>query len=245
MAGEDSPVGPDGEVIAKCEEFTLYANGWLESLPEIERALWRATLGISERKGFEDRLDLALCLRELAERAAKPLRVEDAKSRNVAPDPLDAEVGEAAAKRDSELLDKLSRTLGSRLIPMLSDSRPGSAKKKAEMAAIGIRNAITSIQNAAQAIARWKETRPEPGSHHPGAIVWVMQLIAKEIFRETHERPTKRHIATCSKRRDGASTPRMLLLDGKNDSKTRDWRIYRRISSPPWEDVPIANSPPS
>ena len=56
----ESISGPKGEVVAKCEEFTLYANGWLESSPKVERALWRATLGISNRKGSEERLELAL-----------------------------------------------------------------------------------------------------------------------------------------------------------------------------------------
>jgi hypothetical protein len=58
--GGDSPRGPEGKVIARCEEFTLYANGWLKSSPEVERALWRATLNISGRKGSEERLELAL-----------------------------------------------------------------------------------------------------------------------------------------------------------------------------------------
>jgi hypothetical protein len=191
---EGDPTGPEGEVIARCEEFTLYINGWLEASPKIERALWRATLGISDRKGSEDRLELALSLRELAERAAKPLRVEHAKRRGSASDPLDAEVGDAATKRDADLLESLSGTLGKMLIPMLSTSDPNRARKEAETAAAGIRNAITSIQSAARAIARWKTTRPEPGSNHPGAIVWEMQLTAKQIFRETHKRPTKRQI---------------------------------------------------
>jgi hypothetical protein len=186
--------GPEGEVIAKCEEFTLYANGWLESSPEIERALCRATLGISDRKGSEDRLELDVSLLDLAEHAAKPLRIEDAKSRGVAPDRLDAGAGEAARKRNADLLERLSGTLGRMLIPMLSDSQPGSARKKAEKAASGIRNAITSIQSAARAIARWKTKRPKPKSNHPGAVVWEMQLVAKEIFRETRKRPTKRQI---------------------------------------------------
>ena len=193
-AGEESPGGPGGEVIAKCEEFTLYANGWLESSPKIERALWRATLGISDRKGSEDRLELALSLLELAERASRPLRIEDAKRRGSVPDPLDAEVDEAATKRDADLLERLSHTLGRMLIPMLSDSQPGSAKKKADNAAAGIRNAITSAQSGARAIARWKTECPTPRSTSPGAIVWEMQYIAKEIFRETHMRPTKRRI---------------------------------------------------
>lgn len=186
--------GPEGEVIDKCDEFTLYANGRLKSSPEIERALWRATLGISNSKGSEDRLELALSLLELAEHASKPLRVEDAKRRGSAPDPLDAEVGDAATKRDADLLERLSGTLGKMLIPMLSTSQPISARKEAESAAGRIKNAITSIQSATRAIARWKTSRPEPGSNHPGAIVWEMQLVAKEIFRETRRRPTKRQI---------------------------------------------------
>ena len=190
----ESICGPEGEVVAKCDEFTLYTNGWLESSPKVERALWRATLGINDRKGSEDRLELSLSLLELAEHAAKPLRIEDAERRGSAPDPLDAEVGVAAIRRENDLLNKLSATLGRMLIPMLSVSGPGSARKDGEKAAAGIRNAIASIQSATRAIARWKTSRPKPGSNHPGAVVWQMQFTAKEIFRETHKRPTKRQI---------------------------------------------------
>ena len=162
---------------------------------KFERVLWRATLGISNRKGSEDRLELALSLLELAEHASKPVRVEDAKRRGSAPDPLDAEVGDSATKRDADLFERLSGTLGKMLIPMLSTSQRISARKEAERAAGRIKNVITSIQSATRAtIARWKTSRPEPGSNHPGAIVWEMQLAAKEIFRETRKRPTKRQI---------------------------------------------------
>jgi hypothetical protein len=51
-----------------------------------------------------------------------------------------------------------------------------------------------SLKSAMLAIARWKNFRPEPGSNHPGAIVWVMQDVAKDIFRETRQRPTKLQI---------------------------------------------------
>jgi hypothetical protein len=187
--------GPEGEVVAKCEEFTLYATGWLESLPKVERALWRATLGISNRKGSEDRLELALSLLELAEHKAKQERSEHvAGHRSTAPRAAGAEVSEAAIEREADLLNRLSDTVGKLLIPMLSTSQPNSAKKKAEQAAAGIKNAIASLKSATLAIARWKTSRPEPGSNHPGAIVWELQLVAKEIFRETRKRPTKRQI---------------------------------------------------
>jgi hypothetical protein len=174
--GDDIPSpesisGPEGEVVAKCEEFTLYANGWLESSPKVERALWRATLGISNRKGSEERLELALALLQLAEHAAG--------NRRTAPE---------------DLLERLSGTLGKMLIPMLSTPQRNAAEKKAQEAAAGIKNAIASLTSATLAIARWKTSRPEPGSNHPGAIVWEMQLVAKEIFQETHKRPTKRQI---------------------------------------------------
>jgi hypothetical protein len=48
-----------------------------------------------------------------------------------------------------------------------------------------------SLKSAMLAIARF---RPEPGSNHPGAIVRVMQDVAKDIFRETRQRPTKLQI---------------------------------------------------
>jgi hypothetical protein len=95
--GGDSPRGPEGKVIARCEEFTLYANGWLKSSPEVERALWRATLNISGRKGSEERLELALALLELTEYAAG--------HRDVEPEAL---------------LERLAATLGKLLIPALS-----------------------------------------------------------------------------------------------------------------------------
>ena len=97
-------------------------------------------------------------------------------------------------KRGADLLKRLSDTVGKMLLPMLSTSHPICAKKKAQEAAAGIRNAIASLQSATLAIERWKTSRPEPGSNHPGAIVWEMQLVAKEIFRDTRKRPTKRKI---------------------------------------------------
>ena len=93
-----------------------------------------------------------------------------------------------------DLLERLSVTLGKMLIPMLSTPQPNGAEKKAQEAAAGIKNAIASLTSATLAIERWKMSRPEPGSNHPGAIVWEMQLVAKEIFQETHKRPTKRQI---------------------------------------------------
>ena len=107
--GDDIPSpesisGPEGEVVAKCEEFTLYANGWLESSPKVERALSRATLGISNRKGSEERLELALALLQLAEHAAG--------HRRTAPE---------------DLLKRLSDTVGKILLPMLSTSQLISA----------------------------------------------------------------------------------------------------------------------
>ena len=66
--------------------------------------MWRATLGINDRKVSEDRLELSLSLLELAEHAAKPLRIENAKRRGSVSDPLDVEVGDAAPKRDADLL---------------------------------------------------------------------------------------------------------------------------------------------
>ena len=92
---------------------------------------------------LEDRLELPFSLLDLAEHAAKPLRIKNTKRRGVAPNPLDAEAGEAATTRDADLLRRLSGTLGRMLIPMLSDPQPASARKKAEKAASGVRNAIT------------------------------------------------------------------------------------------------------
>ena len=69
--------------------------------------------------------------------------------------------------------------------------RLDAAKIEADTAAVSVRNAIWSVKSATLAIARWKNSRPEPGSNQPGAIVWEMQLVAKDIFRDTHKRPTK------------------------------------------------------
>lgn len=196
--GDDIPSpesisGPEGEVVAKCEEFTLYANGWLESSPKVERALWRATLGISNRRGSEERLELALALLQLAEHAAG--------NRRTAPE---------------DLLERLSGTLGKMLIPMLSTPQPNAAEKKAQEAAAGIKNVIASLTSATLAIERWKMSRPEPGSNHPGAIVWEMQLVAKEIFQETHKRPTKAKSAGSWSRTGGGLRARLRRLAGPN-----------------------------
>jgi hypothetical protein len=226
--------GPEGEVIARCEEFTLYKNGWLASSAKVERALWRATLGISDRKGSENRMELALSLIELAERAAKPLRIEDANRRGSAPGQPDAPDGDEA-KRNADLLNKLSGTLGKMLIPMLSVSRPSStkkdswkeARKEARIAAVRIRNSIASIHSATLAIARWKMSRPLPGENHPGAAVWVMQLVAKEIFRETRKRPSKHAI--------------QLRLEEEGwglDSKDAKSRWAKRFKDAGLEDLP-------
>ena len=160
----ESICGPEGEVVAKCEEFTLYANGWLESSPEIERALWRATLRISNRKGSEDRLELAIALLELAEHKAERQRSEHVAAHgSAAPRAAGAEVSEAAMKREVDLLKRLSGTVGKMLIPMLSTSQPISAKKKAQEAAAGIRNAIASLQSATLAIAAMEDLAPRAG----------------------------------------------------------------------------------
>jgi hypothetical protein len=175
--------------VFSCEEFTLYPDGRLDSAPEVERALWRATLNINDRGDSEARLDLALALLQLAEQAAG--------HRSSTPE---------------DLLARLSDTLGKMLIPALSvgprlerkpdgltqydspRSRLDTSKLEAESAAASAKNAITAIKSAMLAIARWKNHRPEPGSNHPASWVWVMQLTAKEIFRETLERPTKGEI---------------------------------------------------
>ena len=157
--------------------------------------MWRATLRISNRKGSEDRLELALSLLELAEHKAEQQRSEHvAANGSTAPRVASAEVSDAAMKREADLLKRLSDTVGKMLLPMLSTPQPNAAEKKAQEAAAGIKNAIASITSATLAIARWKTSRPEPGSNHPGAIVWEMQFVAKEIFRETRKRPTKRQI---------------------------------------------------
>ena len=129
-----------GEVVAECEELTLYANGWLEPSPKVERALWRATLRISDRKGSEERLELALALLQLAEHAAG--------HRRTAPE---------------DLLERLSGTLGKMLIPMLSTPQPNAAEKKAQEAAAGIKNVIASLTSATLAIAAMEDVAPRAG----------------------------------------------------------------------------------
>ena len=101
-----------------------------------------------------------------------------------------------------------------------------------------MKNAITSIQSATLAIARWKTTRPKPGSNIQAAIVWEMQLVAKEIFRETQSALLSARFAGNLKKRDGESPPKMRHLAGLYDSKTRGWKISRTGPRPGTWKVP-------
>ena len=102
-------------------------------------------------------------------------------------------MNEAAIKRDAVLLKRLSGTVGKLVIPMLFTPRLNEAEKKAKDAAARLKNAIASFKSATLAIERWKMSRPAPGSNHPAAIVWEMQLVAKQSSRD-RKRPTKRQI---------------------------------------------------
>ena len=160
--------------------------------------------GISNRKGSEDRLELALVLRALAEHAAKPLTLEDAKRRNSAPNPLDAEVGDAAIKREAELLKRLSGTLGKmstsytvhfpaelhqeRCLGKRQERGQGGGNRNKE------RHRVHPQRDARNRTMEDLAPRASTGKQSSGAIVWVMQLVAKEIFRETGKRPNKHGI---------------------------------------------------
>ncbi len=72
-----------------------------------------------------------------------------------------------------------------------------------------------------------EDEAPQAEKKRPGAVVWEMQLVAKEIVRETRRRPTKRQIRHQLEDEGWRIKTKDAPLAGLSDSKTRGWRISR------------------
>lgn len=158
-----------GEAIASCEEFTIYADGWLESSPAVELAMKRARFANNSRHGADDRLKLKLALWDLMEDAAGQFTG----------DPKD-------------LLDALSETLGQTLLDALNKAE--GAGKRIRGAIKKVSACMADVEGAITQMVRYRSALPMPGDKSPGAWTWMLQYTAKAIFRETRERPTKSEI---------------------------------------------------
>jgi hypothetical protein len=162
-------------IIKKCEEFTLYSDGRVVASPEVENALLKATFRISDAGGGtqkkQDRLNLANALLCLAEFTA---------SLQVTPEKPEAASLKLAAS--SHVLELMSSTLGSLCLRILQAS-PEVAEEVAD-------DLAASVKLAARSIAKWKNSPPDNRSSGPErGMVWLVQIVAKTIFRETRERP--------------------------------------------------------
>ncbi len=153
-----------GKVVASCPEFTLYADGWIESSPAVDAAMLRSSLGINKRGGDTARLALSLALWDLMEDRA----------------------GQFTGDRE-DLMERLSETLGELLLRAFDDgnrTRPISALAAA-------RRAVEGLAAATRQMERFRTRRPMPGEKSPGAWTWIAQHEAKTMFRETRERPSQ------------------------------------------------------
>ncbi len=151
-----------GKVVESCPEFTLYANGRVESSPKVARAMMRSLLGVNSRAGDEDRIALAVALQDLMEHRA----------------------GQFLGDWE-DLLDRLSESLGEVLLRAFNDgtkTRPTSAQA-------AVRRGIERISSAVTQLDRFRTRLPEPGDRSPGAWTWAIQLAAKDIFRESRRPP--------------------------------------------------------
>lgn len=195
LAAKKSPVagrvargaghGSQGKVVASCPEFTLYADGWLESSPEVEGALVRALMRTNRAPGAGDRERMRLGLWNLMLLAARRFP------------------GDPDAFRD-QLLDNLADTIGKTLLDALGPgfdwqdekARKSAGKKRrideaSKRAGRALARAVADLETAVASLARFRADIPLPGDKSPGAWTWMIQQAAKEIFRETRERPTK------------------------------------------------------
>lgn len=158
--------GPHGEVVASCPEFTLYADGWLQSSSAVELAMKRARFANSGHRGAEDRLKLKLALWDLMEDAA----------------------GQFTGDRE-DLLDALSATLGQILLDALNKAE--GADKRGRAAAKKVSAYLADVGAAIKQMVRYRRVLPMPGDTSAGAWTWIVQYTAKTIFRESKERPRK------------------------------------------------------
>ena len=191
-----------GKILAICPEFVCIEkperSRVVESTTEVDRALAIALFGISDAGNSDVRLALARALLGLAEHAAGQ--------------PIDR----------NELLDQLSGSLGKLVLSMLNTPpapvRVGSTRKRAlakysalakspadlahspreqrKKAELAVQDAVTAIRSALGALVHWKFPSPDKRSTQPDKInlVWLVQLTAKQIFREDLRRPRQTEI---------------------------------------------------
>jgi hypothetical protein len=162
-------VSGHGKTVAECEEFTLYADGWIESSPDVELALKRSRFATSSRggaEGAESRLALKMALWDLMEMTAGQF------------------VGS-----DADLLEDLIATLGQSLLDALNEAE--SAAKRTKGAVKKTSSAVADVESAMTQMVRYRSKLPMPNDTSHGAWTWIIQHTAKTIFRHTKKRPTK------------------------------------------------------
>jgi len=157
------------QVVAECVEFTLYSDGRVVSSKAVDLALMRSCFRINKRTGDDERLELVWALWQVMELAA----------------------GHFKGNPD-DLLDSLSNTLGEILLSALNNS--DGAERRALGASKKIGKAVNKIETASLNLARFRSSRPMPGDKSLGAWTWILQLTAKEVFRETKLPPRKSSI---------------------------------------------------
>lgn len=153
-----------GPVVAECEYFTLYEDGYLTSSKDVERAYLRCMFGISARKGQELRLEMALALWDLMLEQAGQFREDK-----------------------NDLLRRLSDSLGRKLLEVYNAYQ----KRNPSTALSSARNAVKAVVSAIGQFHRYRGTIPLPGDRSPGAWTWAIQDAAKRIFRETKQLPAE------------------------------------------------------
>lgn len=158
-----------GKTIAECQEFKLYADGWIESSPDVELALKRSRFGTSSRggaEGGESRLALKMALWDLMEMTA----------------------GKYAGS-DADLVDDLVATLGQSLLDALNQAE--GAAKRVKGVVKKTSSSVADVEAAMTQMVRYRIKLPMPNDTSRAAWTWILQHTAKTIFRQTKKRPTK------------------------------------------------------
>jgi hypothetical protein len=141
----------------------------LISAPSVERALRISQFGISERGSAKARLDLALTLLDLTERAAGQF------------------LGDS-----EDLLDELTGHLGGLILSAVDDA--GGSEIRIRSAAARMKKVLSSVESAMRQLQRYRVKMPTPKEKTRGSWTWMLQLTAKNIFRETRQRPRQSEI---------------------------------------------------
>jgi hypothetical protein len=163
---------PHGRIVAECEEFKLYADGWIESSRAVEIALKRSRFATSSRggaEGAESRLALKMALWDLMEMTAGHFKGNDA-----------------------DLLEDLIATLGQSLLDALNEAE--GAAKRVKGVVKKTSSAVADVEAAITQMVRYRSKLPMPNDTSRGAWTWILQHTAKSIFRETKNRPTKSEV---------------------------------------------------